>query len=45
MIRPQIGIALQRWQSAAEFQKALDVLAKRQGWPMGVEALKPLLGG
>ena len=34
-----------RFQSAAEFMKALEVLAKRAGWPLGVEALKPLLGG
>lgn len=34
-----------RFQNAAEFQKALEVLAKRNGWPIGVEALKPLLGG
>lgn len=33
-----------RFQSAAEFQKALEALAMRQGWPLGVEALKPLLG-
>lgn len=33
-----------RFQTAAEFQKALEVLAKREGWPLGVEALKPLLG-
>ncbi|MBL8955951.1 MAG: serine/threonine protein kinase [Myxococcaceae bacterium] len=34
-----------RFQTAAEFQKALEVLARRNGWPMTVEALKPLLGG
>ena len=34
-----------RFQSAAEFQKVLEVLARRNGWPMTVEALKPLLGG
>ncbi|MBS1151404.1 MAG: putative serine/threonine protein kinase [Myxococcaceae bacterium] len=34
-----------RFQSAAEFQKALEVGARRAGWPMTVDALKPLLGG
>jgi eukaryotic-like serine/threonine-protein kinase len=34
-----------RFQSAGEFQKALEVLAKRSGWPLSVEALRPLLGG
>jgi serine/threonine-protein kinase len=34
-----------RFQSAGEFQRALEVLARRQSWPMTVEALKPLLGG
>lgn len=34
-----------RFQTASEFQKALEVLARRNGWPMTVEALKPLLGG
>jgi serine/threonine-protein kinase len=34
-----------RFQTAAEFVKALEVLARRNGWPLGVEALKPLLGG
>ena len=34
-----------RFQTAAEFQKSLEVLARRNGWPMTVEALKPLLGG
>jgi eukaryotic-like serine/threonine-protein kinase len=34
-----------RFQSAAEFQRALEVLARRNSWPMTVEALKPLLGG
>lgn len=34
-----------RFQSASEFQKVLEVLARRNGWPMTVEALKPLLGG
>ncbi len=33
-----------RFQSAAELQKALEVLAMRQGWPLSVDALKPLLG-
>lgn len=35
----------QRFQSAAEFLKTLEVLAGRNGWPIGVDALKPLLGG
>jgi serine/threonine-protein kinase len=34
-----------RFQSAGEFQKAVEVLARRNNWPMTVEALKPLLGG
>lgn len=34
-----------RFQSAAEFQKALEVLAMRHAWPLTVDALKPLLGG
>lgn len=34
-----------RFQSAQEFHKALEALAKREGWPFGVEALKPLLEG
>ncbi|RKH45247.1 serine/threonine protein kinase [Corallococcus sicarius] len=34
-----------RFQSAAEFIKALEVLARRAGWPLTVEALQPLLGG
>jgi serine/threonine protein kinase len=34
-----------RFQTASEFQKGLEVLARRNGWPMTVEALKPLLGG
>jgi eukaryotic-like serine/threonine-protein kinase len=34
-----------RFQTAAEFQKALEILAKRNGWPLTVDALKPLLGG
>ena len=34
-----------RFQTASEFQKVLEVLARRNGWPMTVEALKPLLGG
>jgi serine/threonine protein kinase len=34
-----------RFQSAAEFLKALEVAARRAGWPMTVDALKPLLGG
>jgi eukaryotic-like serine/threonine-protein kinase len=34
-----------RFQSAAEFVRALEVLARRAGWPLSVEALQPLLGG
>jgi serine/threonine-protein kinase len=34
-----------RFQSAAEFIRALEVLGRRAGWPLAVEALKPLLGG
>jgi eukaryotic-like serine/threonine-protein kinase len=34
-----------RFQTASEFQKVLEVCARRNGWPMTVEALKPLLGG
>jgi serine/threonine-protein kinase len=35
----------QRFQSAAEFIRALEVLARRNGWPVSVDALKPLLAG
>jgi serine/threonine-protein kinase len=35
----------QRFQSAGEFLKSLEVLARRNGWPVSVDALKPLLGG
>jgi serine/threonine-protein kinase len=34
-----------RFQNAAEFAKALELLARRSGWPLTVDALKPLLGG
>jgi serine/threonine-protein kinase len=34
-----------RFQSAAEFLRALEVLGRRTGWPLSVEALQPLLGG
>ena len=34
-----------RFQSAAEFVRALETLSRRTGWPLTVEALKPLLGG
>ncbi|XXF79343.1 serine/threonine-protein kinase [Myxococcaceae bacterium GXIMD 01537] len=34
-----------RFQTAAEFIKALEALAKRAGYPLSVEALQPLLGG
>lgn len=35
----------QRFQSATEFIRALEVLARRHGWPVSVDALKPLLSG
>jgi serine/threonine-protein kinase len=35
----------QRFQTAADFLKALELLARRSGWPVSVDALKPLLGG
>lgn len=34
-----------RFQTAAEFIKALEALTHRAGWPLTVEALRPLLGG
>jgi serine/threonine protein kinase len=34
-----------RFQTAAEFIKAIEALSKRAGWPLTVEALQPLLGG
>ncbi len=34
-----------RFQTAADFAKALELLAARNGWPLSVEALAPLLGG
>ncbi len=34
-----------RFQTAAEFIKVLEVLARRNGWPTTVDALTPLLGG
>lgn len=34
-----------RFQTAAEFARALEALARRNEWPLSVEALKPLLGG
>jgi len=34
-----------RFQSAAEICKALEVLSKRNNWPLSVEALRPLLAG
>ena len=34
-----------RFQSASDFIKTLEVLARRNGWPVTVDALKPLLGG
>jgi serine/threonine protein kinase len=33
-----------RFQSAAELSRALELLARRSGWPLSVEALRPLLG-
>lgn len=35
----------QRFQNASDFVRALEVLARRNGWPVSVDALKPLLGG
>ena len=35
----------QRFQTAGEFVRVLEILARRNGWPVGVDALKPLLGG
>ncbi len=35
----------QRFQSAAEFLKALEVAARRSNWTLTVDALKPLLSG
>jgi serine/threonine protein kinase len=34
-----------RFANAAEFARALELLAQRNGWPLTVEALQPLLGG
>jgi serine/threonine protein kinase len=34
-----------RFQSAGEFVRALEALARRQNYPLSVEALQPLLGG
>ncbi|MBX5482112.1 MAG: serine/threonine protein kinase [Myxococcaceae bacterium] len=34
-----------RFQSASEMARALELLAARNGWPLTVEALRPLLGG
>ncbi len=34
-----------RFQTASEFLRALEVLARRNGWPLTVDALTPLLGG
>ena len=33
-----------RFQSASEFARALQLVAQRNGWPLNVEALNPLLG-
>lgn len=35
----------QRFQSASDFVRVLEILARRNGWPVSVDALKPLLGG
>jgi len=35
----------QRFQSAGEFLRVLEILARRNQWPVTVDALKPLLGG
>jgi serine/threonine-protein kinase len=52
---PDMGVAIvrkalhadrnNRFQSAGEMVKCLEVLARRNGWPVTVDALKPLLGG
>jgi len=34
-----------RFQTASEFQRALEMLATRNNWPLTVDALRPLLGG
>jgi eukaryotic-like serine/threonine-protein kinase len=34
-----------RFQNATEFARTLELLARRSGWPLTVDALKPLLGG
>ena len=34
-----------RFQNAAEFQRALQALSQRMGWPLSVDALQPLLAG
>ena len=34
-----------RFQTAGEFARALELLARRNGWPLTVDALRPLLGG
>ena len=34
-----------RFQTASEFARAVELLAQRNGWPLTVEALQPLLGG
>ena len=33
-----------RFQSAADLARALELLARRSGWPLTVDALRPLLG-
>ena len=35
----------QRFQTAADFLRSLELLARRSSWPVTVDALKPLLGG
>jgi serine/threonine-protein kinase len=35
----------QRFQTAGDFVRVLEILARRNGWPVSVDALKPLLGG
>ena len=34
----------QRFQTAADFVRALELLAKRYNWPVTVDAIKPMLG-
>ena len=40
-LQPDRGL---RFQSATGVLRVLEILARRNGWPLGVDALKPLLG-